>query len=169
MLFDSNRLNAIRYVAIGGAVLPMIGIPVASYMYPMSGKDGSKVNGRPPARMFGIIWTLLVMLWSFSIVVASFRFDETFLILIEIFSIITLFMAIQWLRLWYKKRKNTAAQVLGLTTLFSFLMVVTSLSASTDMEGVEEAEVKGVVSLCLSPLFVWASVATLLNFFEINR
>jgi hypothetical protein len=163
-LFSTSSLDTGRYISIATASLPPVVIfGLGSTVWKPSAGAGVKVKGRPRPAWFGIVWTLLTILWTFSLVTASFNFEVGALIVIQVFSILTLLCALMWLYQYKIHQKAVSAQVLLLTSLFSFLMVVTATTSPT-----YHKYANMTVATTIAPLFVWLTGATLFNYLEIN-
>jgi small-conductance mechanosensitive channel len=164
-LFSTENLNAGRYVSIAISTLPPLTIwGLGSTIWRPTPAAGANVKGIPKPIVFSVVWSILTLLWSFSTIVASFRFDSEYLIILQVFSMITLMCALAWL--WQNKKgnKNSAAQILLLTLLFSALMVSTCNNSSSDYEYSNLA-----TSLSITPLPIWLIGASIFSYLEINK
>jgi hypothetical protein len=166
-LFDSSNLNNARYTSLGFAAVPLLGIYGGGYF--LKGKNsknaGSSVEGRPSPMTFKMVWMFLVAAWTFSLVLASFRMDETYLLILQIFSMLAVFCSVMWMFYYFTKGdKSTAAQLMLATSVCALLTTTTAAVGVYD-----NPDAKAICTLSLTPIFVWVFGATLFNYIEINK
>lgn len=163
MLFATDKLETGRYVSIGTAFLPPILIFSLGAVWP-PGRDSAKnVEGRPKSFVFALMWTVITLLWTFALVVASFRFRSTDLILLQVFALSTLICCLLWLWQYHSQKKAAAAQIILLSWFFSTLTLTSAVTSEA------ESNASKVVSLSFVPLFCWLLAATLFNYLEVNN
>lgn len=162
MLFSTEKLNVGRYVSIGAAFLPPVLIFSLGAVW-RPGSDSSDVNGRPKSFVFAMMWIIITLLWTFSLVVASFRFKSLDLILLQVFAVATLFGCLLWLWQYHSQKKAAAAQLLLLTWFLSTLTLTTAVTSESEFDSTK------IVSLSFVPLFCWLVAATLFNYLEIQK
>ncbi len=159
-----KNMSSARWLSFGIGCLPPLIIFGAGFVWPMDNTSSEIVKGRPAGFVFGIVWTLLTMIWVVAIFLASIHFSPVSLTLVQLFSNFALILAVTWLYLYNsRKDKSAAAQVILLNTLFAFLAVVSGATAESEHKLAPQA-----VSLLFSPLFVWLTGATMFNYLEIN-
>ena len=142
-----------------GLLPPCFILGLGSTIYRPGSSAGENVKGLPKPIFFSIVWLILTVLWSISIIYASFNIENNdgLLITLHVFSIMTLICCILWLAMYKKDKKTISAQIMLLSLLFAMLM----LSTCTLTQEV-------VPTLCITPLCVWLLGATLFNYLEIN-
>ena len=153
-----------RWLSVAVGFLPPVLIFGAGALWPMDKNGSDNIKGRPVGGVFGLVWTLLTVLWVTAIFVASIHFNPLSLTMTQVFSNCALILSIVWLYLYNaRKEKSAAAQVILLNTLFAFLILISGLTAETSHPRANQ-----VVSLMTAPLFVWLVRASMFNYLEIN-
>lgn len=165
-LFDKKTLDTSRYISIGLSLVPIIGIYGGSIF--IWGGDsemaGDNVVGVPSGWIFSFVWALLVILWALAMVLASFHYSKSWLMVLQTMSIMTTLFAVLWLYFYSEDEKATSAQILIATNLFACLLLFTHVASESN-----NRNANGISSLCTVPLFVWTIAATLFNYVEINK
>jgi tryptophan-rich sensory protein len=167
-IFNTDRLldNGLRIgCAILAGILPF-SIFVFGAAWPFDRKsDKLSAIGVPAGSIIGIVWFILIILWSLCGVLACFRFDSDSLALFLPFSILTLLFSVIWLKVHNDLRdRSSAAQILLVSLLFATLTHITAVKANAD-----DVIVSTFVSLGMTPLVVWLGAATMFNYISINK
>ena len=153
-----------RYALIAESILPVIFILIVGSFLRPTNAAGENVVGRPPGIVFGIVWFILVCMWTLALVVTAM--DERSLlivILIGCFSLISLMACLFWLVSYKQNKKDFSAMSLIVATAMMIGCVISS------MNGLAPQASKTISSLFYSFIATWLSAATLFNYIEINK
>lgn len=164
-MFSTNLLEAqpARYAMIAESVIPPIGIFLAGYWLGPGKNAGSKVNGRPAGAVFGIVWTILVIIWTLSLILVAMNTVDTLsLSLIGVLSLFAVFFCILWLWVYKYESKAAGAQVLLLALACSVSCTIISLASETP------SDAKVLISWFFGMISTWLGVASMYNYLEIN-
>ena len=131
-------------------LLPMFTGFLISSKCNVGNEAGSSVKFRPPAEVFGIAWTILYLLFGYSIVL-SYRNNKNSLI----FNIIIIILLNSWI-ITYNcyNNKKLAVFILLLSVLFTLLSYT---------ENPQNGK------LLISPLLVWLIFALIMNTTEVQN
>ena len=119
----------------------------------MSKSSGSTVKFRPPSWVFGVVWTILYILFGLAWVISIT--SENNIILVDVFySIITVLLT-SWIIVYscYKNKKGGVYVLVGCLCAIILAFNVSPLESR----------------LMISPLLAWIILATLLNTFEVQN
>lgn len=143
--------------------LPVILGTLEAFLTPTLKGAGGKINARPPPWAFGVIWTILFLLfgasWAFSIDQKITLNDELDLseensnILVYFFYALNLLLLMLWTPVYHYSKK-LALYVLALCILGTLLCYSISPKVS---------------KICLSPLIIWEIFALMLNYTIVNE
>lgn len=131
-------------------LLPIVSGFSVSSKCSVGDKAGSSVKFRPPAEVFGIAWTILYLLFGYSIVL-SYRNNKKSLI----FNIVIIILLNSWI-ITYGCYNNKKLSVFIL--LFSILFTILSYTTSPQNG-----------KLLIVPLLVWLLFALLMNTTEVQN
>lgn len=133
--------------------MPLILGMISGFLAPM--KRVKSIRAKPPSYVFGIVWTILFLLygaaWNFTI--ESNIDNETEYILSNVFYAINMVILFSWPFVYNYVGKWYAMFLL----LFSMVFTFSSIIVSPPLAGI-----------CLSPLIVWEIFALILNFTIVN-
>jgi tryptophan-rich sensory protein len=136
-------------------IIPLIIAIIVVYFFPMSNKSGIEINARPPAYVFGIVWSILYIFigiaWS---TINPATYNRNF---IDFCFIILNIILAAWVIVYTKNGANPALYVL-LVILGFIGMMIWYLTIQNEY----------VSAGFLQPLFYWCLFAMLLNFTEVN-
>lgn len=153
-----------RYALIAEACLPAIVILIIGFFFRPTGLAGKNINGRPPAFVFGLVWVLLVFMWTVALILTAM--DEPSLrivILVGFFSLFSLLACLTWLVSYQKNEKKISAMTLIVAVTAMIGCVVAS------MNGLAPEASKTMSSLFYAFTATWLGTATMLNYLEINK
>ena len=159
-------ITGARWLGVGNAILPVLLIMIiGSTVFAPGSDNAAEVKGRPPGWFFGVIWSLITILWSLALMVSTMWTQSTMLFVVfQSFSLLTVLCVFGWLVVNSKDRDSGAtAQVLAVCTFLSLTMLLIAAITATD-----DVRTALTLSLAMAPLFSWCSVANLLNFLAIN-
>ena len=160
-------ITGARWLGVANASLPVLLIMIIGSTVFSPGSDNAvKVKGRPPGWFFGVIWSIITILWSLALVVSTMWTQSTLLFVVfQAFSLLTVLCVFGWLVVNSTDKDGGAtAQVLAVCTFLSLIMLLIAVITATD-----DVRTALTLSLTMAPLFSWCSVATLLNFLAINQ
>ena len=166
-LFSTSLLNREpgRYALIAESVLPILLISIIGPACLNPGKlAGNNVQGRPPWIAFPIIWTAIVLMLFFGMLLISMHVVLTSsLAFIGCCYFVSVFACFLWL-IVYQKSKTIASQILLIA--FTFMLATTGLSAASSYDN-ELA--KSIATLFCAIPTGWLVAATLFNYLEIQK
>lgn len=153
-----------RYATIASAVLPPLLILIIGGTVFNPGKSaGTNVVGRPVPIVFGIVWFLITVMLLLALVISALNVESIVaLSLITVFCVLSTVLCFAWL-IVYKTSKPNAAQVLLLAFVLMFATTLVSVSCNCQ----ENAKITS--SLFFGLATAWLSIASLLNYVEINK
>ncbi len=165
-MFSNALLNAepARYAMIVESILPPICILISGIWLNPGKQAGSNIQGRPKPIMFGIIWVILVLLWTLSLVIVALNtVDMLSLILIGILSFVVIFLCVLWMWIYKFYSKAVAAQILLLVLICMISCSVITVSSQTP------SDAKIISAWFFSIIATWCGIASLYNYIEINQ
>ena len=155
-----------RWLGICNSVLPVLLIMIiGSTAFPVGNDNGKEVIGRPPGWFFGVMWTLITILWTLALVVSTLWTKSTLMFtLFQVVSFVCVMTLFSWLVLNSNDSGSGAtAQVLAVCSYLALSLLIIAVVTGTD-----DVKTALFLSLSMAPLFSWCSIATLLNFLSIN-
>ncbi len=161
-MFDTTTLTnfPFRYLLIAESCLPFLIIFVIGFIFSPTKNAGANIKGRPPGWMFGLVWFVLVVMWTLALIVTAMDEPSCLIAtLIGCFSFVALMACLFWL-IFHKMHPDNYALILATT-----MMVATVISS---LNGLAALESKTLTSIFYGIIGAWLGTATLLNFLEIN-
>lgn len=152
--FRNIQWNAANIVRLIIAIVLGFGINIIPQCR-TSKKSGAIVNFRPPAAAFGIVWTILYILFGLSWILAANTPNElNSPVIIDVFyGIITVLLAL-WIVV-YSCMGNKKGGIYVIATCIGVIVLTLNVAS--------------VVSrLMITPLLTWLILALLLNIFEVQ-
>lgn len=165
-MFSTDLVNSQpgRYAIVAECILPPLCIFLGGIWLHPTKYAGENVKGRPKPIVFGIVWFLLVSMWTLGLLLVAFNTNDLLsLLLISILSFLAIAMCVLWMYVYKFGSKSNAAQILLLTFVFMLSCTVVSTSSDTPTDS------KVLSSLFFGIITSWCGIASMYNYLEINK
>ncbi len=166
-MFATNLLKAEpwRYACIIEAVLPALVIGAGATWFSPTSQTAKNVKGRPPGWAFGVIWLVLIIVWTLALILSAMNMRKNMALLgLIIFSLLSLIMCFAWLILNKKDLKIMA--YFSILAAMACMFIATLCAATSESQNVNA---KTFSTVSFGVVGLWLFVASNLSLTELNK
>lgn len=152
-----------RWAVLLEALAPLVLLAIASTSR-LDASAGARVVGRPPAKAFSVVWTVLGLCLSLALILAAFNLEVASLCTLAVFALGFMISCTLWVLFYQGDRRREANYTLFFAALLALLSLVSAAAAGST----GNARAPLAIALLLTPAVVWTLLACMLGLLELQ-